>query len=116
MRANYRSEAAKSLLSALPKLVNKNPSNHSIIKNQEDFTRIVGDWHTHPNGEVYVSDTDRRTLRRIATYKQARLTIPLMAVIEGVFDWVINFWCYEPTRLGNFGIRIKAKKLKIKLY
>lgn len=90
-----------------------------IAKHYQESGRLhtyMGDWHTHPNGKVYLSETDLRTLRRIATCKDARLPTPLMAVLGGVSKWVINFWCYQTTRLGKFGIRIKTKELKIKLY
>lgn len=76
----------------------------------------MGDWHTHPGGKVALSSTDRRTLRRIATYKKARLPIPLMAILGGVSDWTLKFWCYKSTYLGTLGIKIKAKELKIKFY
>ncbi len=90
-----------------------------IAKHYEESGRLhtyLGDWHTHPRGKVLLSDTDRRTLRRIAAYKDARLPIPLMAILGGVSEWLLKFWCFEPTRLGKLGIRIKAKELKIKFY
>ncbi len=76
----------------------------------------MGDWLTHPYGNVSLSNTDRRTLRRIAKYKDARLPIPLMAIIGGSSNSILKVWCYQPTCFGNFGIRIKTKELKIKFY
>jgi hypothetical protein len=49
-------------------------------------------------------------------YKDARLLIPLMAILGGISDWNLKFWYYEPTRFGNFEIKIKARKLEIKYY
>lgn len=90
-----------------------------IAKHYRESGRLhtyLGDWHTHPRGSVSLSNTDRRTLRRIAMYKDARLPIPLMAILGGISGWNLKFWCYEPTRLGNFGIKIKARELEIKYY
>ena len=90
-----------------------------IARHYEESGRLhtyMGDWHTHPEGRVYLSNTDRRTLRRIAIYRDARVPVPLMAILGGVSDWYLKFWCYEPTYFGNLGIKIKAKELKIKLY
>jgi integrative and conjugative element protein (TIGR02256 family) len=41
----------------------------------------LGDWHTHPNSSSYLSEKDKRTLKRIADFKKARLKKPLMLVL-----------------------------------
>lgn len=43
----------------------------------------LGDWHSHPGGSCALSRTDRRTLRRIARAKEARIAEPVMIVIGG---------------------------------
>lgn len=47
--------------------------------------RIVylGDWHSHPNGSVYLSEKDRATLQRIGSSQEARMPTPLMAIMAG---------------------------------
>ncbi|MCC6680490.1 MAG: Mov34/MPN/PAD-1 family protein [Phycisphaeraceae bacterium] len=47
----------------------------------------IGDWHTHPATVPHLSRRDKRTLRRIATYRAARVTAPIMLIL--VFD---NGW------------------------
>lgn len=41
----------------------------------------LGDWHTHPNGVLVLSPTDRRTLRRISQTATARVPQALMAIL-----------------------------------
>jgi integrative and conjugative element protein (TIGR02256 family) len=41
----------------------------------------LGDWHSHPNGVLLLSRTDRRTLRRIAQTAAARAPQALMAIL-----------------------------------
>lgn len=43
----------------------------------------LGDWHTHPDGLSTLSDTDQRTLSRIARSPQARAPRPLMLLLAG---------------------------------
>lgn len=43
----------------------------------------LGDWHSHPDGPLRMSSTDRRTLARIALFGNARVPQPIMAVIAG---------------------------------
>lgn len=40
----------------------------------------LGDWHTHPNSTAYLSSIDKRTAKKIASHKKARLSSPLMLV------------------------------------
>jgi integrative and conjugative element protein (TIGR02256 family) len=40
----------------------------------------LGDWHTHPNSSAYQSETDKKTLKKIARHKEARLVNPLMLI------------------------------------
>ena len=51
----------------------------------------LGDWHTHPRGGCSPSPTDRRTLRRIARDRDARVPEPLMVIVAGGPDtWRIG--------------------------
>lgn len=53
----------------------------------------LGDWHTHPNAvDGRLSIKDRRTLWRIATFEEARIAKPLMAVLHGNPKWDIAMW------------------------
>lgn len=43
----------------------------------------LGDWHSHPDGSLRMSAADRRTLARIARFREARMSRPIMVVIAG---------------------------------
>ena len=48
----------------------------------------LGDWHTHPAPLRHLSGRDRRTLRRIARCRSARVSAPIMLILA--FD---DMWC-----------------------
>jgi integrative and conjugative element protein (TIGR02256 family) len=55
----------------------------------------LGDWHTHPHGVPLLSPTDRRTLRRIAQTKTARVPQALMAVLAPDAAGSLRVWQYQ---------------------
>lgn len=56
----------------------------------------LGDWHTHPNGSTSLSNTDKRTLVRIATTVEAKISKPVMGIMGGMSDkWDLNVVRYE---------------------
>ena len=57
----------------------------------------LGDWHSHPNGEKWLSFKDKNTLRKISKYIPARSPNPLMGVLDGNLRFYI--WCLFKTRL-----------------
>lgn len=58
--------------------------------------RYLGEIHTHPAGGLELSRRDRRTARRIARHRQARLPQPLMALLAGVSGgWFAATWEYR---------------------
>jgi integrative and conjugative element protein (TIGR02256 family) len=65
----------------------------------------LGDWHTHPAGAGTLSGRDRRTLRRIARARQARIAAPVSLVLvpnsekETVAVWRYAGRFHRPTRL-----------------
>lgn len=76
----------------------------------------LGDWHTHPGADAYLSGRDKRTLRKVAVYPGARASIPLMAVFGGGPEWTLKVWRYEPARFECFGLRVKIRPLQIQVY
>lgn len=53
----------------------------------------LGDWHTHPDSaDPIPSFKDRRTMKRIATHREARAPEPLMAILGGSGPWSISIW------------------------
>ena len=49
---------------------------------QSGFTETyLGDWHTHPYAAAYLSEQDKKTLKKIADFEPARLVKPLMMIL-----------------------------------
>lgn len=60
----------------------------------------LGDWHTHPLSSPELSETDRRTLRRIARHAPANCPSPLMMVgAGGPTSWSWKAHLFDRTRL-----------------
>jgi integrative and conjugative element protein (TIGR02256 family) len=57
----------------------------------------IGDWHTHPDAVSGVlSSTDRRSLRRVLSAREARLSQALMMVVFGhPNQWRADIWLAE---------------------
>jgi integrative and conjugative element protein (TIGR02256 family) len=53
----------------------------------------LGDWHTHPFSKAYLSDPDKKTLRKIADFKHARLAKPLMMIL-GTQPFGLTVWAH----------------------
>jgi integrative and conjugative element protein (TIGR02256 family) len=63
-------------------------------------TTYLGDWHSHPNGRLYLSGTDAATLKSIAAHSPARIQRPVMAILAGTADaWKIGAWQWMPRRI-----------------
>lgn len=73
----------------------------------------VGDWHSHPDAEAYLSATDTETLERIAEAKAARVAQPVMVILGQRAslshggddqhrlvpqDWYVGAWRYLARR------------------
>ena len=76
----------------------------------------IGDWHTHPLGDATLSVTDRKTLRRIAEYPEARASIPLMIVIGGNSQWAMRIWRYRPSRIRQLHFLFKEHEMTPRIY
>jgi len=61
----------------------------------------LGDWHTHPNSEAYLSLRDKMTIRSIARYADARNPNPLMVVMGHGSPWIPRAWRYPTDHLGR---------------
>lgn len=67
----------------------------------------LGDWHTHPSGEPYLSARDVATLKTIAAYHPARMRSPVMIVVAGS----LAAWRYTGRRWG--GLRKSIARLDV---
>lgn len=70
----------------------------------------LGDWHTHPGGLARPSRMDRRTMRRIAFFAEARCEEPIMAILAGGDSWSLAIW--QRTRSAAYGARINGLSLQ----
>ena len=76
----------------------------------ERTERYLGDWHSHPNAEPYLSEKDKATLKKIAAYKEARLQKPLMLVI-GTNPPEIGIWFHHYKTILNYSSIQKCKMI-----
>ena len=63
-------------------------------------TIYLGDWHMHPLPNKYLSWRDKKTLRKIARHKPARISNPLMGVFYYDEDWELVIW--QLKKLNSF--------------
>ena len=61
----------------------------------------LGDWHVHPMGAFGMSRRDRRTMRTIASEKEARCPTPLMGLVAPDGDGELRFgvWKWRASRV-----------------
>ena len=52
----------------------------------------LGDWHTHPAPIDKLSYKDRKTLKKIAMYKNAHVNTPLMLILSYHCQWKALIW------------------------
>lgn len=60
--------------------------------------RYLGDWHTHPDGKLYLSPKDLAVLRQIAEHADAGTKHPLMLVIATGATCTAAVWRYRRRR------------------
>ena len=58
----------------------------------------LGDWHSHPDSYSYMSWRDKKTLKKIANFKNAGLIHPMMMII-GTSPPELKVWLYEKQKL-----------------
>jgi integrative and conjugative element protein (TIGR02256 family) len=75
----------------------------------------LGDWHTHPGSTAYLSPKDHRTLAIIAEFPEARMPVPIMAILGGP-PWSIKVWKASPIKCGGATLLLRAIPLVVQLY
>lgn len=53
----------------------------------------IGDWHTHPKGQLTLSLLDHYALWRISRNPEAFAPWPIMLIFAGSEKWDIRAWC-----------------------
>ncbi|WP_221175684.1 Mov34/MPN/PAD-1 family protein [Rufibacter immobilis] len=74
----------------------------------------LGDWHTHPKANAYLSGRDEETLIAIANHKEARLPNPLMMIL-GTKPFGLKVWTHSYVKHFFYTKRV-ISECKIKLY
>lgn len=76
----------------------------------------MGDWHTHPSHARCLSIRDKRTLRRIARCRSARMATPIMLIL--VFDesWQPMMWQGFFTRKRMWLNRFSIAQLRVQIF
>jgi integrative and conjugative element protein (TIGR02256 family) len=76
----------------------------------------LGDWHTHPKGIAELSSLDLATLRRIAAFKHARISSPVMLVLAPGPEWNPKAWCGTIVRHLGIGRKLKPWPLRVNVF
>jgi integrative and conjugative element protein (TIGR02256 family) len=65
----------------------------------------LGDWHTHPNGSLALSQKDVKVLQNISNHNPARNRSPVMVLLAGSQqNWRLKAWQFRPGRKILSGI------------
>lgn len=54
----------------------------------------LGDWHSHPYHEAYMSILDRKTIKKIANTASSQIENPIFIII-GTLSWEVKCWRYD---------------------
>ncbi len=84
-------------------------------KSDREIT-YLGDWHTHPASFPELSGRDKRTLRRIARYKLARVEKPLMLLLSDKGCWDVLLWQGNLKKTSLWNKQLSITKLEITLF
>jgi integrative and conjugative element protein (TIGR02256 family) len=76
----------------------------------------LGDWHTHPGSACSLSERDRRTLRRIAICRAARVKTPVMLVLSLNGSWRPVVWQGSLSRRYILTKDLLAARLGLRLF
>lgn len=76
------------------------------IYHKSDKSEVyLGDWHSHPKADSYLSFTDKATLEKISKFQQARLAKPLMLVL-GTRPFKITIWQYSDETIRELSLHL----------
>jgi integrative and conjugative element protein (TIGR02256 family) len=68
----------------------------------------LGDWHSHPGSNSYMSWRDQKTLKKIAYFKDSRLQSPMMMII-GTSPPELKIWFYVKRKIFHSDILIESQ-------
>lgn len=89
----------------------------AAFKETDGAVTYLGDWHSHPDTIGHPSPCDRRTLRNIATDRDALCPTPVMVILGSrqTGKWLPIVWGARLGRLGRFG-PITVDRLALRSY
>ena|ERR1700733_7074919 len=77
----------------------------------------IGDWHTHPDATSgNLSGTDRRSIRRVIEFREARTAHPLMLVLFGQpKQWESAIWvsALQPRWAWRSRLSVERSRLQV---
>ncbi|MFH1716741.1 MAG: Mov34/MPN/PAD-1 family protein [Planctomycetota bacterium] len=88
----------------------------TIYEKYERRITYIGDWHTHPAPFPELSYRDKRTLRRIARCKTARVETPIMLLLTHDDEWEATIWQARLYKKYGWGKRLVISNLTLEIY
>ncbi len=74
---------------------------HEIYQGTGRHITYLGDWHSHPKGNLMLSYKDKRALSNISHYEDVRAPFPLMAIVQYKEELAIKLWKFAPNHKYN---------------
>lgn len=103
--------------SYVPDYLSDEESVGEIFDNYNGEITYLGDWHSHPNQESYLSWRDRRALRNIARYKENYIDTPIMLILGGCKGaYKLNGWRIHRLSVGSLFCQWKYRQEEIIRY
>jgi integrative and conjugative element protein (TIGR02256 family) len=78
--------------------------------------QYLGDWHTHPGADAYLSGKDEATLKQIAMHRDARAPKPVMLILAGGPEWLPSAWVAALTSRRLWRRRLITRLVQIKVF
>ena len=85
----------------------------TIYKESGRQLTYLGDWHTHLAPIDKLSYKDRKTLKKIAMYKSARVNTPLMLILSYHCQWKASIWQGNLIRKSCWRKRLVTNSLTV---
>lgn len=74
-----------------------------VFNQSNGETIYLGEWHSHPNGAPYPSETDYNSMKRIAQNTDVRIETPLLLIVG--YDnkhFNVRFYIYHNQKLTPY--------------
>ena len=85
-----------------------------VFRQTSGAMSYLGDWHTHPGSDAFLSKQDRSTLARIARSEEAQVPQCLMVILAGGAPWRCAVWKGWLVR-RFWGTVLRTERAKVRL-